>query len=204
MKKSLVFSLIAVITVGFGYFVLKNAPAERSQLQKDFEIKISVGREELQKKIISKANTQSISGLNDRDVVQVATSDFSRQDEELIRQAVQAFEERSAGMVKYWERHRLELYRQIGIQGSELADIDEINRFYFDLVRELQQNLGPNLSDEERQQIHEIHTEIFQALDDDIRAYLGADRFEWMKKARTQFNKAFSKHHNSSSEMLAW
>jgi len=204
VKKSIVFSLIALIAVGFGYFVLRDSPAEKSQLQNDFENKISVGRENLRKKIISKVNTQSMSEMNDRDVFQVVTSDFSQQEEELVRQAVQAFEERSAGMVKYWERHRLELYRQIGIQGSDIADIDEINRFYFDLVRELQKNLGPNPSDEERRQIHEIHSEIFQALDDDIRAYLGVDRFEWMKKARTQFNKAFSKHHNSSSEMLAW
>ncbi|WP_413577972.1 hypothetical protein ACLVWU_05605 [Bdellovibrio sp. HCB290] len=125
----------------------------------------------------------------------------------LVELAVQSFKKNEESLNRAWRDYRVQVYKNIGVEGGDLTALDELLSQHLDVIEEIQREMSTSpygLGDEEYEAMSAISQQAYASMDENIEKFLGSERFKYVKDARKLFNKAYQEKSKSHAEYIGW
>ncbi|WP_413584827.1 hypothetical protein [Bdellovibrio sp. HCB274] len=197
--KTGVFTIVILIACYF-FYSWTRTDQKNTEFSQRMERKIAQVKEQnraqIQKREITKANQKS-----DFKTANVPQEQF---DEIKVQEVVESFNKHATGITNAWDAYRVNLYKQIGLTDDDLRELDLILERRTELLTDFQNEYRRLGTDPSNSQMLELYKKAEQEMDEDVRLFLGDNRFNYVKSARSIFNRAYSQHYHISIETLGW
>ena len=197
--KRLIFIISSILVVVYFLSQQNQVANKKNEIVNRFEVKIKQAKEQRRINIeyivipdlVKKQKTHESLSLDESEDLKV-------------QQIVATFKKNHDNIVRSWNDYRVEMYRFI-LSEEELHILDNILESHMVVISEIQSEISQyKQSTEEYKVLYTLDYQSYKAMDEDVRSYLGDERFQYVLKARSEFNKAFQKHSQSYSEIIGW
>lgn len=153
----------------------------------------------------SRLGSISVSTQKNPHLHQLGTNSSDLNDSELIQLAVASIQKNSKTMEQSWKIFRVKMYENAGLTEADFKELDALTTFHEKALSDIQETLSKtDLDSADYQHLLNAHQAAMNNMDNDIKNFLGNERFEYVKKSREIFNKAFREHIKSFAEYVGW